>query len=79
VISSIHCFQISAIEIPKNNFVFSFSNTHFGFWKIFTSRKKGLTHNEELEGFIFLVVEKVLASTNHFLVDPNARSDLSLP
>jgi len=24
-----------------------------------------------------LVVEKVLASTNRFLVDPNARSDLS--
>jgi hypothetical protein len=26
-----------------------------------------------------LVVEKVLASTNRFVVDPNARSDLSLP
>jgi hypothetical protein len=79
VISSIHCFQISAIEIPKNKFVFSFSNFHFSFWQIFTSKKKRLTHNEELEGFISLVVEKVLASTNHFLVDPNARSDLSLP
>jgi hypothetical protein len=46
-------------------------------WQIFTGKKKRLTHNEELEGFMCLVVEKVLASTNRFLVDPNARSDLS--
>jgi hypothetical protein len=78
VISSIHRFQISAIEIPKITLFFHFQFFIFLFGK-FSPPKTRLTHNVELEGFISLVVEKVLASTNRFLVDPNARSDLLLP
>jgi hypothetical protein len=58
---------------------FHFQFFIFLFGKSSPAKKKRLTHNEELEGFISLVVEKVLASTNRFVVDPNARSDLSLP
>ncbi len=72
-------FKFQQSKSPKITLFFHFQFFIFLFGKSSPAKKKRLTHNEELEGFISLVVEKVLASTNRFVVDPNARSDLSLP